>query len=190
MTTLDSAQSIPPILTPEWSNAVMPAELEHIKDWLRTNAVRCIEQSRMKGTRDLRVDPKPGKSTTDPINDYTGIAYLNAVSIDVVDQSDPNFHCTHGVVLPTTKLQNFGTLGRSESIILRQGDMFFRISQIIDRRKKVLAQNFLKPGSILSVQAGQILFLLQQLTLHIHSLRWRHEIPPRLPTRSHESSAR
>jgi len=34
------------------------------------------------------------------------------------------------------------------------------------------------------------LFLLQQLTLHISGLPWRHEKPPRLPTRSHESSAR
>jgi uncharacterized protein YxeA len=37
---------------------------------------------------------------------------------------------------------------------------------------------------------GSSMFLLQQLGLHITGLFWRHEIPPRSPTRSHESSAR
>gem|GEM_PF-7011169 len=41
-----------------------------------------------------------------------------------------------------------------------------------------------------TITIGVFVFLLQQLTLHISGLPWRHEKPPRLPTRSHESSAR
>ena len=148
-------ESIPAIPVPERIDVTNAPEVAAISDWLRTNAIQVMRAHDLVDPHSLSVAPRPDKETDDAINDYTTMDGLNTISADIVNDANRNLFATHGVVLPTSKPQNFGPVGQKETIFIRSGALKCTIDGEEQRPAVAGTTVYVDVGQELTVMAEQ-----------------------------------